>query len=162
MSIHLTGKEYLSPSDWRQLLKAVSAIERGMALGPVDFTVGFIGDTEMMALNCDYRGLNKTTDVLSFPNDYEFGVQSPLDEEESEYLGDIAISIDVAIRQCGELGHSLIDELAVLIIHGFVHLLGIDHERSPKEARFQAECEMTLLAGSGRDHHKALCGRILI
>ncbi len=162
MSIFLTGQDNFSPSKWRRLQAMVQSLERGVGLGDVELSIGFITDAEMKALNSQFRGMHTTTDVLSFPNDYEFVVQSPSHAAETEYLGDIAISIDVASRQCRDLGHSLLDELAVLIIHGFVHLLGVDHERSQKEARFQAECEMTLLAGSGLDHQKALCGRILI
>ena len=85
-------------------------------------------DTEIQALNAQYRHQNKPTDVLSFAaleGDY------PLSEEilasESLYLGDIVISMDTAGRQAQQQDHPLPNELAWLASHGLLHLLGWDH-----------------------------------
>ena len=79
-------------------------------------TVALVPDTRVRALNRQYRGQDKPTDVLSFA------------AEERGTLGDIVIATGVARRQAGEAGHSLGTELRVLALHGLLHLLGYDHE----------------------------------
>ncbi|MEG4235466.1 rRNA maturation RNase YbeY [Microcoleus sp. Pol11C3] len=85
-------------------------------------------DTEMQALNLQYRQLDRSTDVLAFA---ALEVDCPQLEEmqssEPLYLGDIVISIDTANRQAQQQGHPLKTELAWLAAHGFLHLLGWDH-----------------------------------
>jgi probable rRNA maturation factor len=88
-------------------------------------------DTEVQALNRDYRGKDKPTDVLSFPL-FETDDDDPIvfpGEENQLALGDLVISIDTAARQAIELGHTLEREIAFLTIHGVLHLLGYDHAR---------------------------------
>ncbi|MEG4396339.1 rRNA maturation RNase YbeY [Microcoleus sp. BROC3] len=85
-------------------------------------------DSEMQALNLQYRQLDRPTDVLAFA---ALEVDCPQLEEmqssEPLYLGDIVISIDTANRQAQQQGHPLKTELAWLAAHGFLHLLGWDH-----------------------------------
>jgi probable rRNA maturation factor len=76
-------------------------------------------DREMRKLNRSFRGKDKATDVLSFP---------AVDAVAAKFAGDLAISIDTASANAAELGHSLEDELRVLILHGLLHLAGYDHE----------------------------------
>ena len=76
------------------------------------------GDREMRSLNRRFRGKDKATDVLSFP--------AP--EFVNGFAGDIAISLDVASRNAKELGHSLNEEVRILVLHGLLHLAGYDHE----------------------------------
>jgi probable rRNA maturation factor len=75
------------------------------------------GDAEVRRLNRRFRGKNSATDVLSFPS-----------SEKNGFAGDLAISVDRARRQAAEQGHSLEDELRILILHGALHLTGLDHE----------------------------------
>ena len=75
------------------------------------------GDAEVRRLNRRFRGKNSTTDVLSFPS-----------SDKNGFAGDLAISVDRARRQAAEQGHSLEDELRILILHGALHLTGLDHE----------------------------------
>ena len=82
-------------------------------------TVRFTGDRAMRRLNRDFRGKDRTTDVLSFP-----GEATP----EGRHLGDIVISVPTAERQAGELGHGLEREVKTLLLHGVLHCLGYDHE----------------------------------
>jgi probable rRNA maturation factor len=89
-------------------------------------------DTEIQALNAQYRQKDQPTDVLAFaalevdlPQNEEMLASLPL------YLGDIVISIDTAKRQADQQEHDLLTELAWLTTHGFLHLLGWDH---PDEA----------------------------
>jgi probable rRNA maturation factor len=84
----------------------------------------------MRALNRQYRGTNRTTDVLSFSMR-----EGPFADVRPELLGDIIISVPVAEKQAHAAGHSLTREIELLLVHGLLHLLGYDHERSPAEAR---------------------------
>jgi probable rRNA maturation factor len=84
------------------------------------------GDDEMRRLNRQYRDLDRTTDVLSFPD----GSRLP---SGGVLLGQIVISLDAASRQAAELGHDVVRELEELLLHGTLHLLGHDHERDDGE-----------------------------
>lgn len=88
------------------------------------FALRFVGDRTMRRWNRDYRGMDRTTDVLSFP-----GEATP----EGPHLGDVAISVPEARRQAEERGESLARELRVLALHGLLHCLGYDHETDQGE-----------------------------
>jgi len=79
-------------------------------------TIAFVSDKRIRELNRQFRGVDKATDVLSFP------------AEEQANLGDIAVSVDTAAVQAKENGLRLDDEIAQLILHGLLHLCGYDHE----------------------------------
>lgn len=87
-------------------------------LGAGDVELVFVNDDEMRKINREQRGINKATDVLSFP--YE---QVP-----SGLMGSVVISTDTASRVASELGHSIECEIALLFLHGVLHILGYDHE----------------------------------
>lgn len=88
-----------------------------------------IGDPAMRELNKERRGIDKPTDVLSFPiADFP---RSP--------LGSIVISIDAASAQARSFGHGAEQEIAVLFLHGLLHLLGFDHETDGGEMAAQEE-----------------------
>jgi probable rRNA maturation factor len=89
--------------------------------GEVD--VLLTSDAEIKRLNRAFRGMNKATDVLSFP--------AP--EEAEDMAGDIAISLETALCQANQHGHSLRDELRVLMLHGLLHIDGEDHEADAGE-----------------------------
>jgi probable rRNA maturation factor len=85
-------------------------------------------DTTLRRLNRQFRGKDKATDVLSFPAGAAtvfFG--------EKELAGDLAISLETAARQAKRFGHTLADEVRVLLLHGLLHLAGFDHERDSGE-----------------------------
>ena len=84
--------------------------------------VCFVSDRRMREFNQRYREQRGSTDVLSFPADPEPDPRAEL------YLGDILISVPQAARQAAEQGHSLGRELKLLSLHGYLHLLGYDHE----------------------------------
>jgi len=84
-------------------------------------------NSEITAINREFRGINKATDVLSFPSD-------PFPNAP---LGSIIISCDKVEEVAHELGHSGDDELALLFIHGMLHLLGMDHEVDNGEMRLR-------------------------
>jgi len=101
------------------------------------------GDKAVRALNARYRGKDRPTDVLSFP-----GPGAPHERD----LGDIIVSLDTAARNARSQGRTLSAELDVLALHGFLHLLGYDHETDNGEMdRLEARLRRRLLAGqSGR------------
>ncbi|HEX3968855.1 MAG TPA: rRNA maturation RNase YbeY [Edaphobacter sp.] len=103
----------------RFLNRARPAIGLG---GEIDVLLS--NDQTLRHLNKIFRGKNKTTDVLSFPAPSEFA---------ANHAGDLAISLETAARQAHSYGHTLGDEVKILILHGLLHLSGEDHERDNGE-----------------------------
>jgi probable rRNA maturation factor len=92
-----------------------------------EVAVALVGDRRVRELNRTYRGVDRTTDVLSFPADGAAETHRP--SPSSSHLGDIVIATGLAQRQARAAGHGLGTELRVLALHGLLHLLGYDHER---------------------------------
>lgn len=88
-------------------------------------------NAEISEINREFRGINNATDVLSFPSDPFPGAP----------LGSIVISVDKVTTVAHELGHTEEDEVALLFIHGMLHLIGMDHEIDQGEMR-QREAEL--------------------
>ena len=87
----------------------------------------------IQALNREFRGIDKPTDVLSFPLvEYEAD-EAPAYDEDTNMLGDIVISLERAEEQADEFGHSFEREVAFLTAHSMLHLLGYDHEKSDED-----------------------------
>ena len=94
-----------------------------------DLTLVLTGDAQIQTLDRDFLGKDAPTDVLSFP-------ASETDPETGRcYLGDIVISVPRAEAQSNVAGHSLEEELSLLVVHGVLHLLGHDHAGSEEKAR---------------------------
>ena len=85
-----------------------------------EVSISFVENDEIKALNREYRGVDKETDVLSFPMDDEFQISTPL-------LGDIIISMEKANEQATIYGHTIEREIGYLIAHSMFHLMGYDH-----------------------------------
>ena len=94
------------------------------------FTCLFTNDAELRGLNRRFRGKNKATDVLTFP---ATGGGQDCPPHSSGSLGDIAVSLDHARAQARDFGHRVGDELRILMLHGVLHLLGMDHEADSGE-----------------------------
>ncbi len=108
--------------------------------GDVDILLA--GDRVLRRLNREFRGKDKATDVLSFPAPPEFGGQG--------HSGDLAVSLETAARQAREHGHSVQDEVKVLLLHGLLHLAGFDHEADAGEmAAREAELRSALRLNIG-------------
>ena len=107
----------------------------------VEVSVSFVGDEEIRDLNRDYRGVDKSTDVLSFPMDDEFIIVSRI-------LGDVIINTRRVMEQAKELGHSDERELSYLTVHSILHLLGYDHmeDEDKKEMREREKLAMNELS----------------
>ena len=93
---------------------------------PAEISVTFVDDERIHELNREYRNVDRSTDVLSFPLG-ENGVYDKNPENGACLLGDIVISVETAVRQAETCGHSLQRELGFLTVHSMLHLLGYDH-----------------------------------
>ena len=132
--------------------RVLAALEEPRA----ELTVSLVDDLEIHRLNRDFRGKDRPTDVLAFA--MREGARVAGDEP---VLGDVVISLDTAARQARRRRVAPAVEVRTLLIHGILHLLGYDHERSPAEARRMRAMERRLRAalaaepspkGRGRRH----------
>jgi len=111
-----------NPCEWLSRTNVKEIEGRG------EFSLVLVSDKKIRELNRLWRGFDKATDVLSFPMETEIPEKSlPYD------LGEIIISMDTAKMQADELGHGFERELAFLIVHGMLHVLGFDHETKEEE-----------------------------
>ncbi|MEQ8821961.1 MAG: rRNA maturation RNase YbeY [Sumerlaeia bacterium] len=112
-------------------------------------SIMYCGDEAIRRLNHRFRGIDKATDVLSFPSyepdesqggshSYDFG------EDETPHFGDLAISLPTVFREAAEQGKDPVDHIALMLIHGYLHLLGYDHDTPDREARMWAETDRLL------------------
>lgn len=131
----LVDEEYwpiVKTTELRKAAKTACSVA-GLPADP-EYTIVITGDEQTRALNREYRKIDDTTDVLSFPS-----VEKDPDTGKS-YLGDIIISHPRASQQAAAAGHSCLVELCLLIIHGTLHLAGQDHaEEDGKKAMFSLQ-----------------------
>lgn len=113
-----------------------------------EVSVSFVNNDEIHRLNYKYRNVDKATDVLSFPLG-ENGVYDYNKETGAYMLGDIVISMQMALKQAKLYGHSLEREIGFLTVHSMLHLLGYDHEHGGVEARNMRETEELILDNLG-------------
>ena len=117
-----------------------------------ELSLVLVSDRRMRALNQRYRKKDRPTDVLAFPL-LERG-QIYLSRRKTNLspvlLGDVVISMPTAKRQAAALEHSLSEEVARLLVHGVLHLLGYDHERSERDALLMARKEQAVLRAVAR------------
>ena len=121
--IHIEREEIdLAPElDILWSVAAQTALETSPEMVPADLTIAFVSDKEIHDLNKTYRGIDSPTDVLSFAS----GEVDP--ESGTYYLGDIILSFPRAVEQAAKAGHTIENEIRLLIVHGVLHLLGYDH-----------------------------------
>ena len=134
------GKEFSSRKLKKVAQKVLEIVEQDQA----ELCLVLVGNAEIRKLNAQFRKKDYPTDVLSFPAGDELptGVQ---------LLGDVIISVEKAKEQAKARRRTVDEELVTLLIHGIVHLLGYDHERSPKDGRIMGRLEKKI--------YKALCDR---
>ncbi len=123
------------------LNKYIQSVDRDFSLA-----LHFLDDEQMCELNFKYRSKDSTTDVLSFPI-YDSLRHSSKEIQNTPLveLGDIFISIPVLKKQAKEFKISDLSELFHLYVHGFLHILGFDHEISDFEEKVMQDCEKTML-----------------
>lgn len=145
------------PSDWAGLAEracgAALAVtpHAGLATAPfgVEVSVRFTDDSEVHALNRQYRGKDKPTNVLSFPMVQADLLATLANSDDGEVLlGDIVLADGVVAREAGEKGVAIADHATHLIVHGLLHLLGYDHGTDHDAERMEA-LEREALAALG-------------
>lgn len=115
---------------------------------PAEVSVTFVDDERIHELNKQYRDVDKSTDVLSFPLG-ENGVYDKNNDTGALLLGDIVISIPTAVRQAKSYGHTLQREIGFLTVHSMLHLLGYDHVNGGMEEVRMREKEERVLTELG-------------
>ena len=115
---------------------------------PAEISVTFVDDDQIHALNKEYRNIDRSTDVLSFPLG-ENGVYDINIDTGAKLLGDIVISIPHALDQADRYGHSLQREIGFLTVHSMLHLLGYDHVNGGIESVRMREKEEAVLTQMG-------------
>lgn len=117
------------------IVRTISKIKKTLNLKKkIKLSIGFVSPAEIKKINSTYRRINKATDVLSFL----------LEDSRQHIEGELLICLRVARRQGQEHGLKLVQELNILLIHGFLHLLGYDHEKKQDRQRM-ARLEQELL-----------------
>ncbi len=155
MEIEIFGLEHINKAEQAILSRTITRVLEGAELKDYAINISLVDTKTMKDLNFRFKNKNKPTDVLSFP--------LPEMEQSFEHtkgiLGDVVICVPKAESQAEEYGHSLAEEVAVLVAHGFFHLLGYDHEVSDEEANIQMQGEMYLLDRAGFSPQLSLIGR---
>lgn len=130
----------------RDLIRnAVNTVMSDVGAGDFEVSVLITDDEKIQKINKEFRGIDKKTDVLSFPM-FEFDeVEKPCAEFEGETeLGDIVISLETAFSQAEEYGHSAAREMAFLTVHSMLHLFGYDHMEENDRIKMRAREEYFL------------------
>ncbi len=138
------------PPDWEALVvRAASALAQvtpALANPRLSASLLFADDAEVHTLNREWRGKDKPTNVLSFPMLEREDLLALAPEGPPEMLGDIALALETCQREAADKGISLEHHTTHLLIHGFLHLAGYDHETSPEDAREMEDLEIKALA----------------
>jgi len=114
-----------------------------------EVSVSFVSNSEIKNLNKIYRNKDSVTDVLSFPLTGDDGSVELNPDTGAVMLGDVVISLETAVKQAQNYGHSLEREVGFLTVHSMLHLLGYDHETSLLDQRIMREKEESVLEKLG-------------
>ena len=137
--VAVSNRQHTIKLDIPRLKRRARRVLRDVGLTDAELSVVFVDDEEMQRLNAAYRSLDRPTDVLAFAmTEGAFGDLNP------GLLGDVVISTQTAQRQAERAGRSGDDELDALLVHGILHLIGYDHERSAADARTMRNQERRL------------------
>lgn len=121
--------------------KDISKLKRRIKSLELHVDFKFVTQAQMIALNFKYRKIRKDTDVLSFPATLEF--------QKFGFLGAIVMSTKKVKSQSKQWKHPIRDEVALLMAHGLLHLLGFDHEKNAQEKQVMRSLEVALLKKIG-------------
>lgn len=150
VNITVKQKSVAIPKEYRALIrKACNAtLKYEGFIDKAEINVTIVDDAEIQELNREFRDIDKSTDVLSFPLG-EDGVYDYNPETDALMLGDIVISVDHALAQAELYGHGIEREIAFLTVHSMLHLLGYDHVNGGIEAVHMREKEEHVLTELG-------------
>jgi probable rRNA maturation factor len=118
---------------------------RALDMADAELSVLLCDDATIHALNREYRGIDRATDVLAFAMGE--GQAMP---QMAVILGDVVISLPTARRQAAAAGRDLLGEATMLLAHGLLHLLGFDHVTRAEERRMKARADLLVAAASGQ------------
>ncbi|MCD7774915.1 MAG: rRNA maturation RNase YbeY [Clostridiales bacterium] len=143
-------KEVKIPTGTRMLIRRCcnAVLQNEHFVGSAEISVRFVDNAEIHRLNNEFRGIDKETDVLSFPLG-ENGKYDINNDTGAQMLGDIVISVEKAYAQSQEYGHTFQREMAFLTVHSMLHLLGYDHVNGGLEAVRMREKEELVLTQIG-------------
>jgi len=131
----LISKEIYSKEITKKFLKDITEkILSELNLNNAEISITLTDNERIREINKEWRGKDKPTDVLSFPQDETIGYEYRL-------LGDVIISLSYAKAQAEEIGLTLKEEVLRLMIHGILHLLGYDHETNEEDAKIMFELQ---------------------
>lgn len=144
LKIYFENEQEKLPLTYKLKMLVRGAVEATLDLenyqNTAEVSITFTDNENIHKLNAKYRGVDRPTDVLSFPLfDYEGTSEEPPVDEMMNMLGDIVISLERAAEQAEEFGHSFEREVAFLTAHSMLHLLGYDHELGEEEDREMRE-----------------------
>ena len=144
------SRNAIVPDGAKKLIRTAckKVLESEKFFDSAEINVTFVTDEEIRELNNLYRQIDKSTDVLSFPLG-ENGIYDKNPENDCFMLGDVVISVEHAIAQANEFGHSAQREIAYLTVHSVLHLLGYDHVLEGEDKRLMREHEEMALAKMG-------------
>lgn len=150
INIYDKQKVHKLPTGIRLLVRraCIATLKSEGFFEPAEIDVTFVDDETIKELNTVHRGIEKSTDVLSFPlsQDGEFDVNY---DEDTLLLGDVIISVDHAFSQAELYGHTIQREIAFLTVHSVLHLLGYDHEESKLQDSIMNEKQEKILEEIG-------------
>ncbi len=127
---------------------ATLAYARGGGRGGASMSLSVVGDAKMRSLNRQWRGKDRTTDVLSFGLKERRGFVLPDKEKAANDIGDLFVSLPQVRRQAKRIGRTVREEFALMVVHGVLHLLGHDHETLRQErAMFALQHDILIRAG---------------
>lgn len=134
----------------RAIRADAARILRALGYARCELSVAIVDDAGIRRLNRTFRGKDRATDVLAFSQLEERGAPPPdpaaIKNDDATILGDVVISIDTAAAQARELRVALRARIRALLIHGVLHLVGYDHERSRSDALLMRARERELAA----------------
>ncbi|HTN70030.1 MAG TPA: rRNA maturation RNase YbeY [Methylomirabilota bacterium] len=147
MPVEIVRRDGGTKFSGRKLKKIAIRVLELVKQDQAELSLALVGNREIRKLNAQFRKKDYATDVLSFPAEETFPGAARL-------LGDVIISVEKAQSQAKERGRTVGEEMVTLLIHGVLHLMGYDHERSAKDARamirlerkiYRARCEEGIL-----------------
>lgn len=151
MKLLISGQETTAPLQTMEQAAEICTRLEGVAPEHLEISLSFVSPEEIHSLNREYRGVDRVTDVLSFPmvedlNELPAAEDGALPEEVPEDmapvpLGDVVICLERAQEQAREYGHSDEREIVYLFVHSVLHLLGYDHMEADEKAEMRAREE---------------------
>lgn len=150
VNISVKQKQIKLPSGIRLLIRkaCIATLSFEKLEGPCEVDVSLVNDDMIKEMNAQFRNIDASTDVLSFPLG-ENGVYDTNPETGAKMLGDIVISVEHALSQAHLYGHGIEREIAFLTVHSMLHLLGYDHVNGGLEQTVMREKEEQVLEALG-------------